>query len=56
VDDHPLEAERVGLAVDLGVGILGDAAEQFLGVARGRGELARGEGLEDQRRIAGRLE
>jgi hypothetical protein len=56
VDDHPFEAERVGLAVDRGAGVLGDAAEQFLGVALARRELARRERLEDQRRDAGRLQ
>jgi hypothetical protein len=56
VDDHPLEAERVGLAVDRGAGVLGDAAEQLLGIALARGELSRRERLEDQRGDAGRLE
>jgi hypothetical protein len=56
VDDHPLEAERVGLAVDLGAGLLGDAAEKLLRVALGGGELARRERLEDERGVPGRLE
>ena len=33
VDDHPLEAERVGLAVDLGARVPSDAAQQLLAAA-----------------------
>jgi len=56
VDDHPLEAERVGLAVDRGAGVPRDAAEQLLRVAFARGELSRRERLEDERCVTGRLE
>jgi hypothetical protein len=56
VDDHPLETERVGLAVDLGTGVLRDAAQQLLRVALARSEFSRRERLEDERRNAGCLE
>jgi hypothetical protein len=39
-NDHPLEAERVGLAVDLGARVAGDAAQQLLRFVLGRRELA----------------
>jgi hypothetical protein len=56
VDDHPLEAERIGLAVDRRAGVSGDAAQQLLRVALARAELARREGLEDERAGARGLE
>jgi hypothetical protein len=56
VDDHPLEAERVGLAVDLGAGVPRDAAEQLLGVVLAGRELSRRERLEDERGVTGRLD
>jgi hypothetical protein len=56
MDDHPLEAERVGLAVDLGAGIARDAAQQLLRVGLGRVELSRRERLEDQCGVTGRLQ
>src|SRR5439155_25172543 len=55
-DDHPLEAERVRLAVDVRVLALRDAAQELLGVVLGRRELARGHRLEDERRVARRRE
>ncbi|HEV8180646.1 MAG TPA: hypothetical protein VGP54_10155 [Gaiellaceae bacterium] len=48
-DDDPLEAERVGLAVELGAAVLGDALEQLLDVALGLPELAGRQRLEDRR-------
>jgi hypothetical protein len=56
VDDHPLEAERIGLAVDRRAGVPGDAAEELLRVALRRVELSRRERLEDQRGVTGRLQ
>ena len=56
VDDDPLEAERVGLAVDLGTRVTSDAAEQLLRVGRSRRELSGRERLEDERRVSGRLQ
>jgi hypothetical protein len=56
VDDHPLEAEGVGLAVDRRARVLGDAAEQLLRLAPRRAELARRQRLEDERGDPGRLE
>jgi hypothetical protein len=56
VNDHPLEAERVGLAVDLGAGLPCNASEQLLRVALARGELSRGKRLEDERGVPGGLE
>jgi hypothetical protein len=56
VDDNPLEAERVGLAVDRGAGVPRDAAEQLLRVALAGRELSRRERLEDERGVTGRLE
>src|SRR5262249_39017083 len=56
VNDHPLEAERVGLAVDRRAGVPGDAAQQLLRVALARAELTGRERLEDERGVAGRLE
>ena len=55
-DDQPLEAERVGLAIDRGAGVSGDATQQLFRVALARAELARRERLEDERGGAGRLE
>jgi hypothetical protein len=56
VDDHPLEAERVGLAVDRRAGVPSNAAEQLLRVGLGRVELSRRERLEDQGSVTGGLE
>jgi hypothetical protein len=56
VDDHPLEAERVGLAIDLRAGAAGDGAEQLFRVVLGRGEFPGRERLEDQCGIPGGLQ
>jgi hypothetical protein len=56
MDDHPLEAERVGFAVDLGAGVPSNAAEELLCVALRRAELSGRKRLEDQRGVPGRLE
>jgi hypothetical protein len=55
-DDHPFEAERVGLAVDRRAGVSRKAAEQLFGVVLGGSESAGRKRLEDQRRVTGRLE
>jgi hypothetical protein len=55
-DDDPLEAERVGLPVELRACALRDALEQLLDVALGLPELAGRQRLEDRRRSAGRLQ
>jgi hypothetical protein len=56
MDDHPLEAERVGLAVDRRAGVSRYATQQLLRVGLGRVELSRRERLEDQGRVTGRLQ
>src|SRR2546421_971104 len=55
-DDHPLEAERVGLAVDRRAGASGNASQKLLCVALGRRELACRHRFEDQRGVSRRLE
>src|SRR5438067_214772 len=55
-DDHPLEAERVGLPVDVRALPFRDTAQQLLGVVLRRRELAGRHRLEDERRVACRLE
>src|SRR5207302_3064568 len=48
--------ERIGLPVDRGAGLAGDAAQQLLCVALARVELPGRERLEDERRVTGRPE
>jgi hypothetical protein len=55
-DDHPLEAERVRLAVDRGAAALGNTAKEFLRIVLRLAELTRRERLEDQCRVTRRLE
>src|SRR5215218_711704 len=55
-DDDPLEAEAVRAPPHLRARIPGSDAEQLVDLVFGPRELAGGEGLEDDRRNAGRLE
>src|SRR5579884_501049 len=55
-DDHPLEAERVRLAVDRRAGSAGDTAQKLLRLVLGLAELTCRHGLEDESGVAGRLQ